>query len=71
MGKIFEENSSTPISQRKLPIRRSVRMRNGAQLCPGRGDHKNRGVNRRKNDIENRIEQDFRLLTVIQQKDIL
>ena len=46
------------IYQRKLPIRRSLRMKNGAQLCPGRGDHKNRGVNRRKNDIDNIVEKD-------------
>ena len=42
----------------ELPLRGSVRMRNGAHLCPVRGDHKNRGVNRRKNDIDNRVEQD-------------
>ena len=41
----------------ELPLRGSVRMRNGAHLCPVRGDHKNRGVNRRKNDIDNTIEQ--------------
>ena len=42
----------------QLPLRESVRMKNGAHLCPVRGDYKNRGVNRRKNDINNRIEQD-------------
>ena len=39
-------------------MRRNVRMRNGAQLCPVRGDPKNRGVNRRKNDINKTVEQD-------------
>ena len=41
----------------ELPLRGRVCMRNGAPLCPVRGDHKNRGVNRRKNDIDNTIEQ--------------
>ena len=38
--------------------KKCVRMGNSAHLYPIRGDHKNRGVNRRKNDIDNRIEQD-------------
>ena len=42
----------------ELPLRGNVRIRKGAHLCPVRGDHKNRGVNRRKNDIDRRVEQD-------------
>ena len=41
----------------ELPLRGSVRMKKGVQLCPVRGEHKNRGVNRRKNDIDKTIEQ--------------
>ena len=42
----------------ELPYKRSVRMGNSAHLSPMRGDQKNRGVNRRKIDIDRRIEQD-------------
>ena len=47
---IEKQNTNDP------PLRGNVRMRNGAQLCQVRGDHKNRGVNRRKNDIDKTIE---------------
>ena len=49
---IEKQNTNDP------PLRGNARMRNGAQLCQVRGDHKNRSVNRRKNDIDKRVEQD-------------
>ena len=41
----------------ELLLRRSVIMRNSAHPSLIRGDHKNRGANRRKNDIDRTIEQ--------------
>ena len=41
----------------ELPLKRSLQMGNSAHLSTIRGDHKNRGVNRRKNEIDRKIEE--------------